>query len=143
MVLKSRKAFTIMELLLVISLVAIVAAVAIPTFYTDTGKRADAKAIQSLAYDIEYARSMGLLDLPGFSQVVFTAGSNKYEVATKSFELSEDYIVNSTAVIDFDSNGAKKTPGSRIINVSRKNPVNNFARVTVNSAGQIVWAALP
>lgn len=129
---------TLIELLLIVAILSVAAAIGLPTVWQNTGKRADMKTVQGLASDIEYVRSMALMDMPGFANAQFTASESKYKVATLTRELTGNYQISNNATLNFTSSG-RLLSDDVTINIKRKTGGSDIAHVTVASSGYITW----
>ena len=139
MIIVSKKSgVTLIELLLVIAILSVVAAVGFPTVWQNTGRRADQKTAQGVASDIEYVRSMALMDMPGFANAKFRKNDSKYEIATRTKELTGNYQVADNVTLNFNPDGSITSP--KTIHISRKSGGGgNIAHIDIASSGLITW----
>lgn len=94
-----------MELLLVIALVAVVAAVGAPAVFHNFNRDADHYMIDGLMGELEYARSMGLYDLKNYAVFKTTANSPIFECATRTVRLEGNVVFNESQTLFFDQLG--------------------------------------
>ncbi len=134
--LNSRTAFTLMEMLLVIALLAVISAIALPTVYHDFSRRSKSCMVDSLILELEYARSMGLMDLSDYATFKCTAGSAEFATATQSKILDGNLVFADSVDFAFDSLGRPEDKLEK--NLSLKT-INNesVGTVIVTPAGLI------
>lgn len=101
----SRQGVTLMELLLVVALIAVVSAVGAPTVYHNFARESDQYMIDSVLTEIEYARSMGLMDLPGYAMFETTANSSAFKCATQTRRLDGAVVFGESEYILFGKRG--------------------------------------
>ncbi|MBF0410268.1 MAG: prepilin-type N-terminal cleavage/methylation domain-containing protein [Candidatus Riflebacteria bacterium] len=140
-----KNGFTILELLLVLSLIAIVSAVSFPVFSNFVRQNFVSSAALSVVTGLEHARSRGLMDML-VPIATFTHGTGNYEIASKSFLLENDYRFSWSSGID----GSKKAfefgtkgellgyPDTQSLRIFA---VQGGANVFIATTGMISWSA--
>lgn len=121
------RGFSLMELLLVVALISIVAAVGMPTVYHNFVRESDSYMVDSLIVEIEYARSMGLMDLPAYATFKTIADTPNFECATQSKRLDGNVTFADSDFFQFDSRGM-------LIDVYGAPMAQRF--ITIRSAGE-------
>jgi len=140
------RGFTLMELLLVISIVAITAAVGFPTVYHDMNADADRQAIWAIATDIEYARSMGLSDLSKWAGCDFTPIAGKpgaYRFAGQIRRLDGYEFIATPASFTFNGRGQPKV-AVPVVTVDMKRMTSDSTSISkgmvrISAAGVVSW----
>jgi len=134
--------FTLMELLLVISILAVTAAVAVPTVWKNLGRDVDVGMLRSIAADLEYARAMGLNDLSQYAGVQVGVGSDTLTFAQQSRKLEGGVQFDSAASFTFDGLGRPiGDAGLAVQKLSLKNgPTGTeYGAVSVSKEGLVTW----
>lgn len=145
-----RRGFTLMELLLVVALLAIVAAVGAPQVYNNLVGGVEKRIVWAAATDFEYARSMGLADASAYADVKIIAGSSIYEVATQTKVLDGKASFGSTAAFRFCRNSRNlgepgPIPGGPAaptfpFTVNVQSPAGTkVGEITISASGLITW----
>ena len=99
------RGFTLMELLLVVALVAVVSAIGMPTVYHNFARESEQHMIDSVIVEIEYARSMGLMDLPAYATFETTANSAVFICATQTKRLDGNVVFGESSFLKFGPRG--------------------------------------
>lgn len=141
-----RRGVTLMELLLVVALLAIVAAVGAPQVYNNLVGGVEKRIVWAAATDFAYARSMGLADVSAYADVEITAGSGKYKVATQSKLLDGAATFDTTAAFRFNATGSPDLiPGgppkpSFPLTINVRSPAGaKIGEITIAANGFITW----
>lgn len=125
-----RQGVTLMELLLVVALIAVVSAVGAPTVYHNFARESDQYMIDSVLTEIEYARSMGLMDLPGYAMFETTANSSAFKCATQTKRLDGAVVFGASEYINFGPRGQLIDPATGIdLSTAKTLTVRTNARV--------------
>lgn len=144
--------FTLVEVILVLTVLAIVSVTAIPAFVNTGGAQCDSAA-RKLVSDISYARRLAQ-NRNGIYGVAFDAAAETYNVylydpSTNTKTITTDPLIGTQMIIDF-----KKVPGLKGINI--QNPdfkgstetrfnsqgvPQDASGVALTSAGSVVLSA--
>ncbi|HNV69732.1 MAG TPA: DUF86 domain-containing protein [Candidatus Ozemobacteraceae bacterium] len=143
----ARRGVTLMELLLVVALLAIVAAVGAPQVYNNLVGGVEKRIVWAATTDFEYARSMGLSDAAAYADVEITAGSSQYQVATLTKMLDGEATFSAAAAFRFGATGTPElTPGKAALfptfpfTVNVQSPAGaKIGEVTIAANGFITW----
>lgn len=100
-----RRGITLMELLLVIALIAIISAIGAPTVYHNFARESDQYMVDSVMTELEYARSMGLMDLPAYAMFETTADSSAFKCATQTKRLDGGVAFGESEFVLFGKRG--------------------------------------
>lgn len=136
-----------MELLLVIAILAISAAVAVPTVWKNLGRDVDVGMLRSIAADVEYARAMGLNDLSKYAVVQVGVGSTTLTFAQQARKLEGGTQFDSLASFTFDGRGRPiDTAGANVAQtLSVKNSPTSaaYGSIEVSKEGLVTWKTAP
>ncbi len=137
----NRSGVTIMELLLVVALIAIVSAIAMPTVYHNFTRESEQYMVDSVLVEVEYARSMGLMDLPAYATFKTAAGSGAFEVATQTKRLDGSVVFVESQEFGFSNLGklldADGTDSAAAKTLTVKAGSKNIGAVQITPAGLI------
>ncbi|MBF0409849.1 MAG: prepilin-type N-terminal cleavage/methylation domain-containing protein [Candidatus Riflebacteria bacterium] len=122
---------TLIELLLVVSILAIISAVALPAAYQDINARINRNILATLKSDIEYARSMALLDMSEYSQVVLAGNSYTFAKQNKIFAADYSFGIGTIA---FNNIGK---PLSSFITIDVSFAGKEFGTINVSESGMV------
>lgn len=102
---KMKHGITLIELLLVIALIAIISAIGAPAVYHNFNREADQNILQSVTSELEYSRSMGLMEYEGYSTFQTFANSDKFICATQTKRLEGNVSFETSEFFYFDHLG--------------------------------------
>ncbi len=103
----NKKGFTIVELVVVIAVIAILAAVLIPTFSNVVGKAKESKAMQEAKAAYDVWRAEHLTDGTDTTNICISNGTYKFHVVNGQFETENVASENHDSCTKYNvSNGA-------------------------------------
>lgn len=94
-----------MELLLATALLSVVAAIGLPTVFHNFTQRSRDQMIDSVIVELEYTRSMGLMNFEDYSTFKTTEGEQIFIAASQTRRLDGNAFFSNTAEITFDELG--------------------------------------
>lgn len=102
---EKRSGVTLLEILLVVALIAVFAAVGAPVVFHNLNQSADTYMLDGLMAELEYARSMGLLDFKDYAVFKTTADSPVFECATRTRNLDGGVVFAENNTLYFNNLG--------------------------------------
>lgn len=126
---------TLMELLLVIALIAVISAIGMPTVYHNFTRDSEQHMIESVLVELEYARSMGLMDLPAYASFKTTAGSAEFECATQIKRLDGNVVFADSLTLYFG-------PRGQLINSAGDADLTTDQTLSVKAADKVIGTAI-
>ncbi len=129
--LTAEEGFTLVEVLVTIMIMGIIAAIAIPSWWSVVEGRAVDSATNQLVSDLRLAHTQASNQLTPY-RMVFTNGSSSYQIGPVGFletrTLPNDVKINTTlTTVEFSSSGSVTGPtgAAQEIVVSKTNPATD------------------
>jgi prepilin-type N-terminal cleavage/methylation domain-containing protein len=101
----SVRGVSLIELLLAVALIAVIAAIGMPTVYHNFVRESEQHVTDSVLLELEYARSMGLMDLPAYATFKTVSGKPDFECATQTKKLDGNVVFVQSEMFAFDNLG--------------------------------------
>lgn len=126
---------TLMELLLAIALIAVISAIGMPQVFHNFTRDSEQHMIESVLVELEYARSMGLMDLPTYATFKTTAGSAEFECATQTKRLDGNVVFVEGLTLRFG-------PRGQLINYTSGIDLTTDQTLSVKAADKVIGTAV-